>query len=105
MHRTSVWLVAALTAGLAASCTKADNASVKLKQMEDRIATLEAEQKKLAEVAEFVRPIMAQQQAQQAEQDSREPDPAARFAVDVTGSAYDGPASAAVTIVEAFDFA
>jgi len=106
MSKTSVWVVTALSAVLATACAKADGASTaKIKQLEDRIAKLEQGQKKFSEIDGFVRPIMAQQQAQQAQKAAREPDPNARFAVDITGDHYDGPEAAPVTIVEAFDFA
>ena len=48
---------------------------------------------------------MAEQKAQKERQEAMEPDPEARFAVDITGDSYDGPEGALVTIVEAFDFA
>ncbi|MSP16336.1 MAG: hypothetical protein EXR73_06945 [Myxococcales bacterium] len=34
-----------------------------------------------------------------------EPDPAATYAVDVTGDPFEGPADALITIIEAFEFA
>jgi hypothetical protein len=39
------------------------------------------------------------------QQPRRGPDPAAIYAVDITGAHYEGPATAKVTIVEAFEFA
>jgi Tfp pilus assembly protein PilP len=73
--------------------------------LEERVKKLEAEVDRLAEVERFIRPFMEQQAAEQAQQDEREPDPDAVFAVDIEGNHYDGPADAAVTVVEAFDFA
>lgn len=104
MNKTSPWLVAALAAALVAAliafgaCTKPGSSdSTKLQELEKRIEKLEAAQKGYDEIAEFVRPIMQQQ--------PQEPDPTVRFAVTVEGNEYDGPATAAVTVVEAWDFA
>ncbi|HUH03411.1 MAG TPA: hypothetical protein VML75_15545 [Kofleriaceae bacterium] len=106
MMRTSLFLAAVLASFASAACTKSDAGSnEKLEKLTERVEKLEAEQKSFAEAADFLRPIMAQQQAKEEEQAAREPDPEARFAVDVSGNAYEGPAGAAVTIVEAFDFA
>ncbi len=106
MSKTSVWVVTALAAVLGAACAKADSASTaKIKELEGRISKLEDGQKKFSEIDGFVRPIMAQQKAQQAQKDAQEPDPDARFAVNISGDHYDGPEGAPVTIVEAFDFA
>jgi hypothetical protein len=89
-----------------AGCGKADKETeAKLKELTDRVAKLEEAQKGLSEVDSFIRPIMEQQKAQQAQQEAAEPDPDARFAVDITGNDFHGPATAAVTIIEAFDFA
>jgi hypothetical protein len=89
-----------------AGCQRADGDSqAKLKELTDRVAKLEEAQKGFSEIDSFVRPIMSQQKAQQAQQEASEPDPDARFAVDITGNDAHGPASAPVTIIEAFDFA
>jgi len=62
-----------------------------------------------AEAIAFLNQVYAQQKAQQAQRDSDEPADDAVFAVDVTGDIalgqVDGPASAPVTIIKAFDFA
>lgn len=106
MKRTPLFLAAVLAIFASAACTKSEGASdEKLKALSARLDKIEANQKSFAEAEAFLRPIMAQQKAKDDEQAAQEPDPAARFAVDVTGSAYDGPAGAPVTIVEAFDFA
>jgi len=91
----------------AGACTKtSDGGSEKaLELLTKRIEKLEQEQKQFSEVAEFVKPIMEQQKAQEEQQASQDPDPATRFSIDVAGDATDGPATAAVTIIEAFDFA
>ena len=109
MKKTSLWLVAALAASSA--CTKpsgnqaGSGDAAKLQELEERIKKLEAAQQGYGEVAEFVRPIMQQQKAEQAARAAREPDPTVRFAVSVEGNEYDGPAKAAVTVIEAWDFA
>lgn len=91
---------------LMAGCSKGDwQAEGRAKMLADRVAKLEAEQAKLKEVADFVRPIMEQQKQAAEQQAASEPDPNARFAVSVDGNAYEGPEGAAVTIIEAFDFA
>lgn len=109
MKRLSPWLVTLLAAGTlqATACAKSDSgaSAEKLKSIEARIAKLEASEKKVAELDEFLRPIMAQQQAQKDQKEASEPDPDARFAVNIEGNQFDGPANAAVTIVEAWDFA
>lgn len=106
MNRLSIGVVAVLSLAVAAACTKKEGPdSAKVKALEARVAKLEAAQKKMGEVEKFIRPIMKQQKAQQAAEAAREPDPNARFAVDISGNDYEGPAGAAVTIVEAFDFA
>jgi len=70
--------------------------------LEERVAKLE---EKLGSYAAFLDPIMEQQNQQKQAQAASEPDPNTRFAVSVGASAFDGPAGAAVTIIEAFDFA
>lgn len=73
--------------------------------LDERVKKLEAEVARLKEVDQFVRPIMESQKEEQAAEAAREPDPDAMFAVDITGNQFEGPADAAVTVVEAFDFA
>ena len=103
MKKTSLWLVAALAA--TGACTKSSASSDEISDLTKRIEKLEAAQKSFSEIDGFVRPIMAQQQNQAAQREAAEHDPNARFAVDIAGNAFNGPAGAAVTIVEAFDFA
>jgi len=77
--------------------------------IETRLRRVEDELAKSAEALAFLRKVYAQQAAQAAEQAASEPDPEARFAVaianDVAVGKVDGPATAAVTIIKAFDFA
>ena len=76
---------------------------------ETRLRRLEDNYAKYAEALDFLGKVYAQQKAQQVQQDQEEPDPTAVFAVnidaDVAMGKVDGPASATVTIVKAFDFA
>jgi protein-disulfide isomerase len=71
----------------------------------ERVKKLEDEMAKQREIAEFVRPIMEQQKKEMAERAAREPDPNARFAINIEGNDFEGPAGAAVTIIKAYDFA
>jgi protein-disulfide isomerase len=77
--------------------------------VETRLRRLEDNYAKYAEALDFLGKVYAQQKAQQAAQEAEEPDPTAVFAVavadDVKLGKVDGPASATVTIVKAFDFA
>lgn len=73
-----------------------------------RLARVEAYIAKNAEAIEFLGMVFAQQKAQTAAQDEEEVAPDAVFAVPIEHSVkaglVEGPASAAVTIVKAFDF-
>ena len=77
--------------------------------VETRLRRLEDNYARHAEALEFLGKVYAQQKAQQAAKEAQEHDPKAVFAVaiaeDVKIGKVDGPASAAVTIVKAFDFA
>lgn len=81
--------------------------------LEDRVARLEANYDRYAEALDFLGKVYEQQKAQQKAQQDRaqreEPDPDAVFAVDIAPDVklgqVEGPASAPVTIVEAWDFA
>jgi hypothetical protein len=95
--------VAALLASTA--CSKGTVDDSKLKELTERVEKLEKQQADFAEIAAFVKPIVDRQKAQEQAQAAREPDPDTRFSIPVAGDASDGPATAAVTIVEAFDFA
>jgi len=76
---------------------------------EERLARLEDAYNKNAEALDFLNKVYAQQKQQQEAQEREEPAADAMFAVaiagDVKAGQVDGPASAPVTIVKAFDFA
>jgi protein-disulfide isomerase len=82
----------------------------------DRGGTVEEQLKRLqdaydhnAEALDFLNKVYGQQKQQQQAQEREEPAPDAMFAVDVSGDIkagqVDGPSTALVTIVKAFDFA
>ena len=77
--------------------------------VEDRVARLEANYDKYAEALDFLAKVYEQQKAQQQRAQREEPDPDAVFAVDVAPDVklgeVEGPNTALVTIVEAWDFA
>jgi hypothetical protein len=81
--------------------------------LEERVARLEANSDRNAEALDFLNKVYEQQKAQQKAQAERaqreDPDPDAVFAVDVAPDVklgeVEGPNSALVTIVEAWDFA
>jgi len=77
--------------------------------VEQRLARLEAAYARNAEALDFLNKVYAQQKAQQEESEAAEPADDAVFAVDVADAVQqgrvDGPPTAAVTIVKAFDFA
>ena len=73
--------------------------------LEARVAKLE----KYTEALDFLQKVYDQQKQQQQQQEDREPAEDAVFAVDIqqnlANDHYEGPKMAAVTIVEAWDFA
>jgi protein-disulfide isomerase len=77
--------------------------------LEQQLARLQDAYDRNAEALDFLSKVYAQQKAQQSQEDRDEPADDAVFAVDVTGDIQagqvDGPASAPVTIIKAFDFA
>jgi protein-disulfide isomerase len=77
--------------------------------VEERLARLEDAYNKNAEALDFLNKVYAQQKQQQQAQEREEPAPDAMFAVSVDAAVkagqVEGPASATVTIVKAFDFA
>jgi hypothetical protein len=81
--------------------------------LEERVARLEDTNAKYAEAFDFLAKVYDQQKAQQKAQAERaqreDPDPDAVFAVDIANDvkigAVEGPPTALVTIVEAWDFA
>jgi protein-disulfide isomerase len=77
--------------------------------VEERLARLEEAYARNAEALEFLAKVYAQQKAQQAAEERDEPAADAVFAVniadDVKAGQVEGPATAPVTIIKAFDFA
>jgi len=77
--------------------------------LEERVARLEDNFTKYGEALEFLQKVYAQQKSQQQAQERQDPAPDAMFAVDIAPDLkigmVEGPAGAAVTIVEAWDFA
>jgi hypothetical protein len=88
-----------------APAVKADHSG----SLEDRVARLEESYTKNAEALDFLNKVYAQQKAQQKAQQQSEPASDAVFAVDIANDVrlgqVEGPSSALVTIVEAWDFA
>ena len=76
---------------------------------EQQLARLQDAYDRNAEAVEFLNRVYAQQKEQQAAREREQPADDAVFAVDVTSDIQagqvDGPASAPVTIIKAFDFA
>ncbi|MDB4962155.1 MAG: oxidoreductase [Myxococcales bacterium] len=85
--------------------TKADHSG----DVETRLRRLEDHNAKYAEALDFLGKVYGQQKQQQQQQAAEEHDPNAMFAVqvaeDIKFGKVDGPASAPVTVVKAFDFA
>ena len=77
--------------------------------VEDRLTRLENEAAKNREALAFLNQVYGQQKAQMEAEEASEPAPDAVFAVPVAGDVkagmVEGPATAHVTIVKAFDFA
>ena len=77
--------------------------------LETRVKKLEEQNAKYAEALDFLQKVYNQQKGQQAKEEREEPADDAVFAVDVAGDIkggqVEGPATACVTIVEAWDFA
>jgi hypothetical protein len=77
--------------------------------LEERVARLEADHDKYADELEWLSHIYEQQKQQQQQQQRQEPDPDAVFAIDVAPDVklgeVEGPNTALITIVEAWDFA
>ncbi|MDX2089146.1 MAG: hypothetical protein SFX73_14915 [Kofleriaceae bacterium] len=77
--------------------------------VEERLTRLENNYAKYAEALDFLGKVYAQQKAQAEQQKREEHDPDAIFAVDIAPNLkenmVEGPNSATVTIVEAWDFA
>jgi protein-disulfide isomerase len=77
--------------------------------IEDRLARLEQAHDRDAEALTFLNKVYAQQKQQQEQVEREDPAPDATFAVnvaeDVKAGQVDGPATAPITIIKAFDFA
>ena len=77
--------------------------------IEDRLARLEQAHDHDAEALTFLNKVYAQQKQQQEQVEREDPAPDATFAVnvaeDVKAGQVDGPATAPITIIKAFDFA
>ena len=77
--------------------------------IEDRVKKLEADNAKYKDELEWLNGIYKQQKAQQEAQEANEPATDATFAVDIApdlkSGQVEGPATACVTLVEAWDFA
>src|SRR5260221_11852886 len=77
--------------------------------LESRVKKLEEQNAKYAEALDFLQKVYNQQKAQTEQQEREEPAEDAVFAVDIApdikGGQVDGPTTACVTIIEAWDFA
>ena len=98
----SVLMAAALFAGC-------QNESSSNSALEARVKKLEESNAKYAEALDFLQKVYNQQKQQSAQQEREEPADDAVFAVDIAADIanhqVEGPNSATVTIVEAWDFA
>jgi hypothetical protein len=119
-RRLLIPLIASLVLPAATSCDKGGADAGKVKALEDRLAkfengasapALEARIKKLEDDNAKYKDMLAaikvnwdKQAAQQKEEEDNEPADDATFAVDVTGNEIEGPKTALVTIIEAWDF-
>jgi outer membrane murein-binding lipoprotein Lpp len=77
--------------------------------LEARVKKLEAANAKYAEALDFLQEVYSKQKQQQQAEEREEPADDATFAVDIApdlaGGQVEGPATACVTLVEAWDFA
>jgi outer membrane murein-binding lipoprotein Lpp len=77
--------------------------------LESRVKKLEEQNAKYAEALDFLQKVYNQQKQQNEAQEREEPAEDATFAVDINpdiqGGQVEGPATACVTLVEAWDFA
>ncbi|MGN6110425.1 MAG: DsbA family protein [Kofleriaceae bacterium] len=98
----------ALVLAVASGCYKSQPAASN-PELEDRVRKLEQYIAKNSEAIEFLSKVWEQQKQQAAAAEEEEPAPDAVFAVpiaeDVKAGLVEGPATAPVTIVKAFDFA
>lgn len=98
----SILMAAALFAGC-------QNESSSNSALEARVKKLEDSNAKYAEALDFLQKVYNNQKQQQAAQEQSEPADDAVFAVDIANDVanhqVEGPNSATVTVVEAWDFA
>src|SRR5258706_12089392 len=77
--------------------------------LESRVKKLEEQNAKYAEALDFLQKVYSQQKQQTEQREREEPADDAVFAVDIAsdikGGQVEGPATACVTIVEAWEFA
>ncbi len=102
MTKLGAVFMASLLAASASSCAKQDEQTQR--KLDYLIGKVDSLEKKIAS-GNIGRPAAGMPGQQQQPQRPRGPDAAAVYAVDVAGAAYEGPAAAKVTVVEAFDFA
>jgi|HubBroStandDraft_2_1064218.scaffolds.fasta_scaffold1552055_1 hypothetical protein len=103
--RLRTWLLAGVLAGSACESSNAD--------LEARVKKLEDVNKKYAEALDALQQAYDAQKQQAAAQEEKhareEPAPDAMFAVDIAddirGGQVEGPTTAGVTVIEAWDFA
>ena len=100
----SVLMATALFAGVGCQNESSSNSA-----LEARVKKLEAINAKYAEALDFLQKVYNNQKQQQAAQEQSEPADDAVFAVDIANDVanhqVEGPNSAIVTVVEAWDFA
>lgn len=95
MRRELVAVSGMLVAGFGLMACQPAGLDATNKKLDDVLTKLDALDKKVTAGAGRPQPM----------QPPPGPDPAAVYAVDITGAAYVGPEHAKVTIVEAFEFA
>ena len=109
MKFTSLLLATALFAGCQNDSKLDSKGSGGGGDLEARVKKLEDQNAKYAEALDFLQKVYNQQKAQQDQQEREEPAEDAVFAVDIApdvkGGQVEGPATACITIVEAWDFA
>jgi len=105
----SVALASSLLLGCQNEPSKLDKGAPPSGDLEARVKKLEDNQAKYAEALDFLQKVYNQQKQQQEAQEREEPAPDATFAVDIApdlkNGQVEGPNTACVTVVEAWDFA
>ncbi len=101
-------LATSLISGIGA-CQNDSKLDGKGGDLEARVKKLEETNAKYAEALDFLQKVYAQQKQQADSQEREEPAEDATFAVDIApdlqGGQVEGPTTACVTVVEAWDFA